>query len=145
MTEVMFHLGVEDRLGYACRLLRKACAKEARVVVSASAPTLAKLDAMLWVFEAEAFVPHVRVAPGTQVPPRLQHTPIWLVENVETAPHHDVLVNLGDELVAGFESFAKVIEIVPVEEAPKQAARQRWKHYAQRGYAIGQHDAGAAR
>ena len=102
MTEVMFHLGVDDRLGYACRLLRKACAVDARVVVSGPAPTLAKLDAMLWTFEPTAFVPHVRVAPGAEVPARLRDTPVWLVENVEAAPHHDALVNLGDDLFPGF-------------------------------------------
>jgi DNA polymerase-3 subunit chi len=145
MTEVMFHLGVDDRLGYACRRLRKACAVDARVVVSGPAPTLAKLDAMLWTFEPTAFVPHVRVAPGAEVPARLRDTPVWLIESVEAAPHHDALVNLGDDLVPGFESFSKVIEIVPADEAQKQAARRRWKHYAERGYAIGRHEAGAAR
>ena len=44
MTEVMFHLNVPDRLGYACRLLRKAHARGAKVVVSAPPATLARLD-----------------------------------------------------------------------------------------------------
>ena len=145
MTEVMFHLGVDDRLGYACRLLRKACAIDAQVVVSGPAPTLARLDALLWTFDPTAFVPHLRVAPGAEVPARLRPTPIWLVEDVGAAPHHEALVNLGDEPVPGFESFAKVIEIVSDDETDKQAARLRWKHYAQRGYAISRHEAGAAR
>lgn len=146
MTEVMFHLGVDDRLGYACRLLRKACAVDARVVVAAPRATLARLDGLLWTFEPTAFVPHVCVAPGAEVPARLRDTPIWLVEDVGLVPHHDALVNLGDDPVPGFESFAKVIEIVAADDEPlKQAARRRWKHYAERGYAIGRHEAGAAR
>ncbi|MBK6863457.1 MAG: DNA polymerase III subunit chi [Ideonella sp.] len=143
MTEVMFHLNVEDRLGYACRLLRKACAVDARVVVSAPAQTLARLDSLLWTFEPAAFVPHLRVALGAEVPARLRDTPVWLVEHVEQAPHHDALVNLGDDLVPGFESFDKVIEIVPDDEASRQAARRRWKHYAERGYALKRHEAKA--
>ena len=141
MTEVMFHLNVPDRLGYACRLLRKAYGSGAKVVVRAPPATLEQLDGLLWTFEATEFVPHLRLADGETVAPRLRHTPIWLVEHVAQAPHHDVLLNLGDELVPGFESFAKVIEIVPEDAAPKQAARQRWKHYADRGYALKHHEA----
>lgn len=144
MTEVMFHLNVADRLDYACRLLRKACAVEARVVVSGPSSTLTRLDSLLWTFDPAAFVPHLRVTEPSEVLPHLQGTPIWLIEHAEQAPHRDVLLNLGDDLVPGFESFAKVIEIVPVDEAPKAAARQRWKHYATRGYAMKRHEARAA-
>lgn len=141
MTEVMFHLDVPDRLAYACRLLRKAQGLGSKVVVSAPEATLARLDRLLWTFEALDFVPHVHVASGASVAPRLSATPVWLVQAVGQAPHHQVLLNLGDELVEGFESFERVIEIVPTEEAPKQAARQRWKHYAERGYAMKKHTA----
>ena len=64
MTEVMFHLDVDDRLGYACRLLRKACARHGRVVVGGPPATLARLDALLWEFDPASFVPHVRLAAG---------------------------------------------------------------------------------
>lgn len=141
MTEVMFHLNVPDRLAYACRLLRKAHATGARVVVSGPAEELARLDAMLWAFDPTAFVPHLRRAAGADVPARLRETPIWLVEDgIERTPHHEALVNLGDDLVPGFESFEKVIELVPTDEGPKQAARRRWKHYAERGYRPGRHE-----
>jgi len=141
VTEVMFHLNVPDRLGYACRLLRKAHAQGAKVVVSALPATLSKFDGLLWTFEPTDFVPHVHVLLGGTVPARLHETPIWLVERAEQAPHHEVLLNLGDELVAGFESFDRVIEIVPEDEASKQAARRRWKHYADRGYVLKRHEA----
>ena len=54
---------------------------------------------------------------------------------------HEVLVNLGDEAPAGFERFARLIEIVGTEEAERAAARSRWKHYAARGYALQGHEA----
>jgi DNA polymerase III subunit chi len=134
---------VQDRLGYACRLLRKAQARGARVVVSAPPEMLARLDALLWTFEPTDFVPHLRVVRDAQIAPHLKQTPIWLVDRVEQAPHHEVLLNLGDDLVPGFESFERVIEIVPEEEAPKQSARRRWKHYADRGYTLKQHQVSA--
>jgi DNA polymerase-3 subunit chi len=139
----MFHLRVADRVGYACRLLRKAYAQQAQVVVCAPPATLAALDTLLWVSDPTSFIPHVRLAPDARAPERLADTPIWLVEHAEQAPTHDVLLNLGDELVAGFEAFARVIEIVPQDEDAAQAARRRWKHYADRGYVLKHHEARA--
>ncbi len=143
MTEVMFHLRVADRVGYACRLLHKAHAKNAKVVVCAPRQTLARLDALLWTSDAASFVPHVRLDPGAASPAPNDPTPIWLVEQADQAPAHEVLVNLGDELVPGFEGFDRVIEIVDEDEAVKLAARRRWKHYADRGYALAHHEARA--
>ena len=54
-----------------------------------------------------------------------------------------MLLNLGDEVVAGFGAFERVIEVVPRDEGAKQAARRRWKHYADRGYVLRHHEAGA--
>ena len=34
MTEVTFHFNAPDKLGYACRLLRKAVGKGANVIVT---------------------------------------------------------------------------------------------------------------
>jgi DNA polymerase-3 subunit chi len=65
---------------------------------------------------------------------------VWLVADLAQAGHHDVLVNLFDAAPAGFESFARVIEIVTPDENDRAAARQRWKHYASRGYAIEKHE-----
>ncbi len=142
MTEVMFHLRVADRVDYACRLLRKAYAQDAQVVVCAPPSTLAKVDTLLWTSDPVSFVPHLRLAPDAPAPDTVAAaTPIWLVERGEQAPTHDVLLNLGDELVAGFETFARVIEIVPQDEAAVQAARLRWKHYADRGYVLKRHEA----
>ena len=140
----MFHLGVANRVGYATRLLRKAHAQDAKVVVCAPPAMLAELDALLWTSEPASFIPHVRLAPDATAPEHLAAaTPIWLVERAEQAPTHDVLLNLGDELVAGFEAFERVIEVVPRDEGAKQAARRRWKHYADRGYVLRHHEAGA--
>jgi DNA polymerase-3 subunit chi len=140
MTEVSFHTGVPHLLGYTCRLLRKAMRQGARVVVTAPAETLAALDAALWSFDPLDFVPHLKLEPGAAVPERLRATPLWLLERPADAPDHQVLVNLGALPPEGFESFARVIEIVPTDDAGRAAGRQRWKHYANRGYAIEHHE-----
>ena len=140
MTEISFHFNVPDRMGYACRLLRKAVRRGARVVVAGPPPALQQLDRQLWTFEPLDFIPHVHARSGQPLAPRLRHTPVWLTEQVQDAPHHDVLLNMGDELVNGFESFSRVIELVPVDGPARMAGRVRWKHYADRGYTLQKHD-----
>jgi DNA polymerase-3 subunit chi len=51
-----------------------------------------------------------------------------------------VLVNLGPDLVPGFERYQRVIEIVGVDPAQAQAARQRWRHYKESGHAVTHHE-----
>ena len=140
MTEISFHFNVPDRTEYACRLLRKALRKGAQIVVTGAPPVLANLDRVLWTFDPLEFVPHVMARPGQEIAARLRTTPVWLVADLEQAGHHDVLVNLHDEAPTGFESFARMIEIVTPDERDRLAARQRWKHYATRGYAIEKHE-----
>jgi DNA polymerase-3 subunit chi len=140
MTEVSFHFNVSDTLGYACRLLRKATRQGARVTVTGDTSMLAGLDRVLWSFDPIEFVPHLLVRHGAPVAERLRATPVCLTEDLSGALHHDVLVNLGSEAPRGFESFARVIEIVSSDEQERTAARLRWKHYAARGYPIERHE-----
>lgn len=140
MTEISFHFNVPDRLAYACRLLRKASRLGAGVAVVGSAKDLAALDRALWTFEQLDFVPHLRVAAGQEVPARLAHTPVWLVDDVADAHRFEVLLSLHADVPRGYESFARLIEIVTASETDRQQARDRWKHYAGRGYPIVRHD-----
>ena len=52
-------------------------------------------------------------------------------------------VNLGAEAPHGFETFARVFEIVSADEADRNAARARWKAYSNRGYPIKRHEVAA--
>ena len=144
MTEISFHFNVPDRIDYACRLLRKAGRRGVRMVVTGPLERLSRLDRALWSFDPVEFMPHLLLRQGADAPhPRLRGTPIWLVAQLHDAVPHEVLVNLGEELPDGFESFGRVIEIVSVDEPARLAARQRWKHYAHRGYAIERHEVAA--
>ncbi len=140
MTGISFHFNVAEPLHYACRLVRKALRQRSRVVVTAEAATLAELDRALWTFEATEFLPHVRLAAGASLAPRVAATPIVLAEDIAAAPHHEVLVNLGAEPPQGFERYERLVEIVSTDEQVRAAARMRWKHYAARGYAIEKHE-----
>ena len=136
MTRVSFHFNVPHRTAYACRLLRKATRQNARVTVTGPAAALVELDAALWSFDPIEFVPHVVLRDGQVLPERLRETPVCLAATLDGALHHDVLLNLGADAPAGFESFERLVEIVSTDEADRAAARARWKHYAVRGYPI---------
>ncbi len=137
MTEVAFHFNVPDKLAYACRLLRKAWGSGSRVVVTAEPETLQRLDLLLWTFSPLEFVPHCHSAACATT---LAASPVVLAPALGHCPHHEVLVNLGPGVPAGFERFERFIELVTVADADRVAARSRWKHYADRGYAMQRHD-----
>ncbi len=137
MPEAAFHTGVGDKVGYACRLLRKAWRQRARVVVAGDAATLARLDTALWTFDPQDFVPHARLAGA--VPPRLARTPIWLVEPGVEPPHHEVLVNLGPDAYPCAQRFARVVELVDTSDEDRAAGRRRWNAYRSAGWSVAHH------
>lgn len=137
MTEIAFHFNVPDKLGYLCRLLRKALLSGSQVVVTGETNALNQLDTALWTFSALDFVPHCRLPVEPQIS---TNSPVVLTESASLAPHQGVLVNWGVGVPGGFEQFERLIEVVTSEEQDRSQARQRWKHYADRGYAITRHD-----
>lgn len=137
MTEIAFHFNVPDRLGYACRLVRKAYSRGTRVAVLAESELLGELDETLWRFSATDFLPHCRQSAGEAA---MAQTPILLLDSPAACPHHDLLVNLTESVPAGFERFERFIEIVTSHPPDRQAARVRWKYYLDRGYALKRHD-----
>lgn len=138
MTQVAFHFNAPDKVGYACRLLRKATGSGAKVVVTGHPALLRELDTALWTFSALDFLPHARL--GDAAPEVLECSPIVLAQAACDAAHREVLVNLGDEIPEGVEAFSRLIEVVTGDDADRQHARRRWKHYAQRGLSIERHD-----
>ncbi|HET9976563.1 MAG TPA: DNA polymerase III subunit chi [Burkholderiaceae bacterium] len=129
-----FHTGLPDKPAFACRLLRKAFAADARVAVCGDPPALDHLDTLLWTFEVGSFVPHVRCQRGAAPKPGWARTPIWLVDDAAAAPDCATLVNLGPAMAAGWEGFARVIELVGDDADDVRAGRQRWRVYEQAGH-----------
>jgi DNA polymerase-3 subunit chi len=137
MTEVAFHFNAPNKLAYACRLLRKAVGGGSRVVVTGEPEDLKVLDGLLWTFSQLDFVPHAMQSAEANV---VAASPVILSESVADAPHRQVLLNLGSHVPAGFEQFERLIEVVSHEEDDRKFARNRWKQYADRGFAITRHD-----
>ena len=137
MTEITFHFNVPDRLAYICRLLRKAYQKGASVVVTGEPQVLVQLDDLLWRVSPVDFVPHCR---STASAATVAASAVVLADSLSGLDRDGVLINLGQTLPVEFERFERFIEVVTAEEHDRQAARQRWKHYASRGYVLNQHN-----
>lgn len=137
MTEIAFHFNVPDKLAYSCRLLRKAYLSGASIAVTAEPEVLAELDLLLWSFSSSEFVPHCSSSASVTT---LATTPIVLSASLADCSRHEVLVNLGQGIPAGFEAFERLIELVALSPDDVLAGRSRWKHYSARGYGMKRHD-----
>jgi DNA polymerase-3 subunit chi len=137
VTDVAFHFNVPDRMVYTCRLLRKAVGNGAQVIVTGHSDTLQALDAALWTFSAIDFVPHCQLDSDAFV---VAVSPLVLAASLDSVPHQQVLLNLGEQVPSGFERFERVIELVGLIDEDRRQARGRWKHYTDRGHVISRHD-----
>ena len=136
MTQVDFYIHVDDKLQTLCTLAAKALARNMRVLVlTPDAQTTEHIDKLLWMQPAVGFLPHCRsshrLAPVT---------PIIVDHVAEPIVHEQVLINLHAQCPALFSRFERVIEIVTADDADREAARNRYRFYRDRGYEIRNHD-----
>ena len=54
-----------------------------------------------------------------------------------------LLLNLGADCPPHFERFERLLEVVPTDEAEREAGRGRYRFYQERGYKIANHDLAA--
>ena len=137
MPDVAFHFNAPDRLGYACRLLRKAYLRKAHLFVWVAQDDLARLDAALWTMNAGEFVPHCRSDDADFVRAR---SPIEIGVQLPDERDHLILVNLRRDMPAGPAAFKRVIEVVTLDEADRGPARERWRQYKALGLEPQRHD-----
>lgn len=130
MTTVRFYYNAPDRLRAAGVIAGKAVAQGHRVVVFAPDAAAARsFDLQLW--EQHAFLPHVSIQS-----PLAARTPIVITTRLADLPHDDLLLNLADDLPAGFDQFRNLVEIVAGDEAGRLAARSRWRFYKERSHTV---------
>ncbi len=136
MTDIDFHIKVPDVGHYACRILKIAYSKGARVTVFHDDQSrLKQFDELLWSFSPLDFIPHVMADD-----PLAAQTPILLTSQLHKLPLHSVLVNLSDQIPDGFSSFERLIEFVPTQGEALALARERYRTYRDRGYPIKTHE-----
>ena len=148
MIEIAFHINIANPLEHVQRLLQKIWKSEAKAVLIAPDAFLQELSQALWAQTPSSFWAHsfARDDAALQAAGGLVLcTPEEALQFA--APDSRVLLQWHhvDVPVAGFERYPRFIELVPSQDAAKAAARQRWKYYQTRGYALKMHDMQAPR
>ncbi|HTY04125.1 MAG TPA: DNA polymerase III subunit chi [Rhodocyclaceae bacterium] len=132
MTRIQFLHDAPDRIAAAAEWLRQAWAMRRPVLVYVPAREAAdQLDRLLWTQPATGFVPHCSAESSLAA-----ETPIVLADRLDALPHDGCLLNLADELPPGFSRFEELVEIVSTHDRDRLPARDRFKFYRERGYAI---------
>lgn len=138
MTRIDFYHDAPDRLQVACRLATKAAAQKMRVLIYAPDAEIARtIDRLLWTSPPTGFLPHCMTHD-----PLAAETPVLIATDADAIPHDEVLVNLSTERPTHFARFQRLVEIVGSDAADRAAARDRYRFYRERGYAIYTHQVG---
>jgi DNA polymerase-3 subunit chi len=135
MQPIEFHTGIDDPVGFAVRLLRKAYRQGARVLVTAHPATLERLSRQLWAGYEDEFIAHVR---ADRCPPsQAARTPLWLAPGLTGLQGEPtVVVNVGASAPEDPARLDRLIEVVSTEEADAAEGRRRWRGYKAAGLAI---------
>lgn len=115
-------------LELVCALAQKAfeSATPALVLVDSMADAEA-LDELLWSYADDSFVPH-QVAGDEDD----DECPVLIVPPEIDVPQRPLVVNLRQR--AAPDGAERVIELIPDDDAAKNAARSRWTAYKRRGH-----------
>ncbi len=136
MTQIDFYFHVENKLHTACALSAKAYARGLKVLAFCpDAEASQKFSRLLWTAPAVSFIPHCTADDRLAAV-----TPVIVDHDGSNLLHDDVLINLRAEWPPFFSRFKRLIEIVSLDEADRGHARERFRFYRDRGYAIQNHD-----
>lgn len=137
MTQVDFYIlpsaDPAARLDFACKLTDKAWRLGHKVYLHCSdAAQREDLEARLWRFKGEAFVPHGNAEDDVDAP-------VVLGLGDDAGAHQDLLVNLDLRIPPFFKHFARVAEVVVEDPAIRLAARESFRFYREQGYPLQDH------
>ena len=118
----------------ACRLCLMAWEQGHRVaVLTGGGAEAAELDALMWDYPPGRFLPHDR---GEEA-----GTPIRILSRIDDlADDRDLVVNLGIAAVPEPARFRRLLEIVPMDDARRGAARDKFRQYRAQGLRPDNHD-----
>lgn len=132
MTRIRFYSNADDRVQAACAWLAASWRQEQPVVVFAPQAEVAeRLDRMLWMQPATAFLPHCAADAALA-----GETPVLIARRMDEVTQDACLLNLSDDIPPGFSRFEQLVEIVSTDDAVRLPARERFRFYRERGYAL---------
>lgn len=143
MTKIDFYIlegvGASRPDLFSCRLLEKIYLKGHRCYVYQPESLQAKkLDQLLWSFREGSFVPHQQMEKNQRTDPARLNV-ISIGGDTPPAQEDDVLVNMALDVPLFFSRFHRLVEIVGTNPQQKEASRQRYRFYRDRGYPLESH------
>ena len=149
MTRIDFYIlsdvGEDAAMRFACALSLKAIRKGNLVHIHTKDERLAReLDELMWDYPRHRFIPHtIPSRDGAGVMTNKASQPVAPVHIDHCPPRHDghnegLLINLGASVPDFFGRFDRVAEIIVGET--RQAGRDRYRHYQDRGYPLHHHN-----
>ena len=137
MTRVDFYVfesGNEDSFArFICRLTEKAWRKGNRIFMHCPDRHVAtRFDDLLWTYRDTSFLPHAVV-------PCEEEVPVGIGTSDDPPPGFDLLINLTTSVPDFFSRFERVVETTGITDQQREEARERYRFYQQRGYALETH------
>ncbi|MCY7296690.1 DNA polymerase III subunit chi [Alteromonas sp. a30] len=115
----------------ACDLATQSFRRRQRVWVHCANKTQAEaFDELLWQRPVEAFVPHNLAGEGAG------GSPVEIGWQQPTHSNSHLLINLADDYPEFARRFGLAYDFVPSDEARKQQARIRYKHFRMAGFEL---------
>jgi DNA polymerase-3 subunit chi len=124
----------EDPLLLVCELAKRAFASEQPTVIFARSQDQAEeIDAKLWEFDEDAFIPHQIAGDDDDA-----ITAVLIVPPGIDAADRPLAINLRDSCALGQHN--RVLEVVAADPIERDGSRERWREYARRGFEVQKHD-----
>lgn len=138
MTQVDFYVmsggDIEDSLNVACRLAEKALQRGNVYMHTGGQEQTQLLDEKLWSFRSDSFLPH-EIEPS-----EASQAPIFVGHDHPPDEFNDILINLSLTIPGFHGRFARLLEVVPGEHSAREACRNNYAFYRDRGYPLNKHD-----
>ncbi len=132
MTNILFLSNAADRVHAAAAWIIAARRERKSVLIYAPEPdTAERLNHLLWSQPATGFLPHCRAES-----PLAAETPVLFATDLDHPQQDSCLLNLSNEIPPGFSRFTELVEIVSTDDNDRLPARERFRFYRERGYAL---------
>tara|TARA_Y100000590_G_scaffold235338_1_gene264991 strand:+ start:155 stop:598 length:444 start_codon:yes stop_codon:yes gene_type:complete len=118
-----------------CRLTQKAWEEGRTVHIRCEdAESSTTLDDLLWTYKDTSFLPHAVQSLGDATP-----VPVTLGHDLQIPNTTDVLINLALDIPDYFSRFDRLMETTGYDQNAREAARERYRFYKERGYELNTH------
>ena len=111
-----------------CRLALMAWEQGHRIMVLAQDKAQAeRLDELMWEYPQGRFLPHARTRRPVPTP-----VMVGVMDDLDDDAG-EVIINLTGDAVPRAERFRRLLELVPANDAQRQASRAKFREYRSRG------------